>query len=383
MNTTVLNTALLDKAVFRRYLELPQPENKIMATYIWIDGTGENLRAKTRTVDQEPRSPNELSWWNFDGSSTGQAEGSNSDIYLKPVAIYKDPFMLGRNKLVMCETYKYNKEPTATNKRLSCEEAMNAARDQHPWFGLEQEYTLLDRDGWPFGWPKGGFPHPQGPYYCGVGACQALGRDIVEAHYKACLYAGINVSGTNAESMPSQWEYQVGPCEGIEAGDQLWVSRYLLLRIAEEFGVQVSFDPKPIVGDWNGAGCHCNFSTEVMRQPNGIVAINDAIKLLQTQHTAHIQRYGRNNERRLTGRHETANINICTTGIANRYVSVRVPRQVAEDKCGYLEDRRPASNCDPYDVTDALVRTLCLCNKEVPGNVDEQEEAVPNREAAE
>ena len=147
---------------------------------------------------------------------------------------------------------------------------MRAAADQHPWFGLEQEYTFLDRDGWPFGWPKGGFPHPQGPYYCGVGATQALGRDIVEAHYKACLYAGINISGTNAEVMPAQWEYQVGPSEGIDAGDQLWVSRYLLVRIAEEFGVRVSFDPKPIPGDWNGAGCHTNFSTVKMREPNGI-----------------------------------------------------------------------------------------------------------------
>ncbi|CAF4246743.1 unnamed protein product [Adineta steineri] len=349
-----------------------------MATYIWIDGTGENLRAKTRTVDQEPRSPNELSWWNFDGSSTGQAEGSNSDIYLKPVAIFKDPFMLGSNKLVMCETYTSDKEPTATNKRLSCERAMKAARNEHPWFGLEQEYTLLDRDGWPFGWPKGGFPHPQGPYYCGVGACQALGRDIVEAHYKACLYAGINVSGTNAESMPAQWEYQVGPCEGVEASDQLWVSRYLLLRIAEEFGVEVSFDPKPMGGDWNGAGCHANFSTKIMREPNGIVAINDAIKLLEARHNTHIQRYGKHNERRLTGRHETANINEFNVGIGNRCTSIRIPRQVDDEKCGYLEDRRPASNCDPYDVTDIIVRTICLGEKDSTATVHESEDRVSN-----
>ena len=288
-NPMFTNSAAMDKSVLRRYLELPQPDNKVMATYIWIDGTGENLRGKTRTIDSEPKSPSDLPWWNFDGSSTGQAEGSNSDIYLKPVAIFKDPFTLGRNKLVMCETYKYNKEPTrqqnqfiseyilriitfrlASNKRYECEKTMTAATTQYPWFGIEQEYTLLDRDGWPFGWPKGGFPHPQGPYYCGVGASQALGRDIEEAHYKACLYAGINISGTNAEVMPAQWEYQVGPCEGIAAGDQLWMSRYLLLRIAEEFGVQVSFNPKPIPGDWNGAGCHTNFSTKAMREPNGI-----------------------------------------------------------------------------------------------------------------
>lgn len=147
---------------------------------------------------------------------------------------------------------------------------MSLAKDDKPLFGLEQEYTLMDRDGWPFGWPKGGYPQPQGPYYCGIGACLALGRDLVEAHYKACLYAGVNIRGTNAEVMPAQWEYQVGPCEGIDAGDQLWMSRYLLMRIAEEFGIQVSFDPKPISGDWNGAGCHTNFSTLKMREDNGI-----------------------------------------------------------------------------------------------------------------
>ncbi|CAM4887502.1 unnamed protein product [Rotaria socialis] len=364
MNPIFNNTGGLDKAVLNRYLALPQPDNKVMVTYIWIDGTGENVRAKTRTLDQEPKSPADIPWWNFDGSSTGQAEGSNSDIYLKPVSIFNDPFMLGKNKLVMCETYKYNKEPTATNKRASCAEAMKAVADQQPWFGIEQEYTLLDRDGWPFGWPKGGFPHPQGPYYCGVGACEALGRDIVEAHYKACLYTGVNISGTNAEVMPAQWEYQVGPSVGIDAGDQLWISRYLLLRIAEEFGVQVSFNPKPIPGDWNGAGCHTNFSTLAMREPNGIQAIDEAISKLKLRHKTHIGVYGKGNERRLTGRHETANINQFNAGIANRGASIRIPRQVGEDKCGYLEDRRPASNCDPYAVTDIIVRTVCLNEKD-------------------
>ena len=194
-----------------------QPENKVMINYIWIDDTGANLRSKTQIIDREPNSPDELPWLHF--------EGSNSNSCLKPVAIFNDPFMLGRNKLVMCKTCKYHKE--ATNHRIIC----------------EQEYTLLDRDGWPFGWPKGGFPHPQGPYYCGVGASRALGRNIEEAHYKACLYAGINISGTNAEVIPARWKYRIEPCEGIDATNQLWISRYLLLRIAEEFGVQVSFNP--------------------------------------------------------------------------------------------------------------------------------------------
>merc|ERR1712244_63590 len=240
----------LDKTVMDRYLALGVKDcGKTQAMYVWIDGTGENLRAKTRTLDFVPKDPKELPIWNFDGSSTGQAEGSNSDVYLYPVAMYKDPFRLGDDKLVLCETYKYNKKPPETNHRKSCNQAMERCKAEKPWFGIEQEYTLLDQDGHPFGWPKNGFPGPQGPYYCGVGADKVYGRDIVEAHYRACLYAGIRISGTNAEVMPAQWEFQVGPTLGINMGDDLWLARYLLIRVAEEFGVVVSFDPKPMQGD--------------------------------------------------------------------------------------------------------------------------------------
>nr|MBO0672096.1 glutamine synthetase [Acinetobacter baumannii] len=214
------------------------------------------------------------------------------------------------------------------------------------------------------GWPKNGFPGPQGPYYCGVGTNKVFGREVVEAHYRACLYAGINIAGTNAEVMPAQWEFQVGPCEGITIGDDLWMARFLLHRVAEDFDVVVSFDPKPIPGDWNGAGNHTNFSTKAMREENGIKAIEDAIERLRINHKRHIMAYdpkqGKDNERRLTGKHETSSIHDFSAGIANRGASIRIPRQVAEEKMGYLEDRRPSSNCDPYVVSEALVRTICL-----------------------
>lgn len=356
--------SLLDKNVTAGYLTLPQPDSGVQVMYIWIDGSGEHLRCKTRTVDFIPKAAEELPIWNFDGSSTGQAEGSNSDVFLYPVALFDCPFRRGNNKIVMCETYKYNRTPTETNYRHSCKKVMVQAKDEHPWFGIEQEYTLLDRDGRPFGWPKLGFPGPQGPYYCGVGADKVLGRDVLEAHYRACLYAGVKIAGTNTEVMPAQFEFQVGPCEGIEMGDHLWMARFLLHRVAEDFGVVVSLDPKPMPGDWNGAGAHCNFSTEPMRKPGGLKLIEEAIEKLSKNHERHIRAYdprdGRDNERRLTGRHETSSIHDFSAGVANRGASVRIPRQVGEDGYGYMEDRRPASNCDPYRVTEQIVRTTML-----------------------
>jgi len=358
--------AATDKAVLNKYLALEQG-NRVQALYIWIDGSGEGLRSKTKTLESVPKSVADLPVWNYDGSSCYQAEGSNSDTYLHPVKIYPDPFRGGHNIMVMCETYKYNKEPTETNHRKACNEVMQKAAGQHPWFGIEQEYTLLGQDGHPFGWPKNGFPGPQGPYYCAVGAGNVYGRDIVEAHYRACLYAGIKISGTNAEVMPSQWEFQVGPTEGIDMGDDLWVSRYILQRVGEDFGVVVTFDPKPMTGDWNGAGAHTNFSTDAMRVAGGMAAIEAAIEQLSKHHVRHIKAYdpkeGKDNERRLTGAHETSSIHDFSAGVANRGCSIRIPREVAEQGYGYLEDRRPSSNCDPYSVSSTAQHcTATKCN---------------------
>merc|ERR1719342_1145926 len=352
-----------DKNLDQKYLELDQC-GRVQVLYIWIDGTGEGIRCKTKTLDKAPKSLEDLPILNYDGSSTYQAEGSNSDTYLYPCKIYRDPFRGAPNIMVMCDTYKYNKEPTDTNHRKACKEVMEKAKATHPWFGMEQEYTLLDVDGHPLGWPKNGFPGPQGPYYCGVGAGKVFGRDIVEAHYRACLYAGIRVSGENAEVMPAQWEFQVGPTEGIHMGDDLWVARYLLHKVAEEFNVVVSFDPKPMAGDWNGAGAHTNFSTEAMRRPGGMKVIEAAIDKLSKRHVKHIKAYdpneGKDNERRLTGLHETSSIHDFSAGVANRGCSIRIPRDVAEQGFGYLEDRRPSSNCDPYQVTRVIVESICL-----------------------
>lgn len=356
----------LGRPTIDQFLGIPPHPTKCQATYVWIDGTGENLRCKTRTLEKKPQKIADYPIWNYDGSSTGQATGKDSDRYLKVVAEYRDPFLQGQNTLVLCETYDHLMKPTATNHRFKCKEIMDRVAAHRPMFGIEQEYLLLDRDGYPLGWPKHGFPAPQGPYYCGVGANKVVGREIIETHYRACLAAGIEIAGTNAEVTPGQWEFQIGICEGIDMGDQLWMARFLLHRVAEQFGVIVSIDPKPQVttGDWNGAGCHTNFSTNAMRKEDGLKAIRDACDKLSKTHVEDMKLYdpngGRDNLRRLTGRHETSSVDQFTYGVANRGCSVRIPRQVEAEKKGYLEDRRPASNCDPYVVTASICRSTLL-----------------------
>ncbi|XP_077247100.1 glutamine synthetase nodule isozyme-like [Tasmannia lanceolata] len=344
-------------------LHLSDSTENVIAEYIWIGGSGKDLRSKARTLPELVPDPHALPKWNFDGSSTGQAPGEDGEIILYPQAIFRDPFRRGKNILVMCDAYTPSGEAIPTNKRFNATKIFSHPDvvAEEPWYGIEQEYTILQKDiRWPIGWPVGGFPPPQGPYYCGVGAEKAFGRDIANAHYKACVYAGINISGINGEVMPGQWEFQVGPVVGISAADELWVARYILERITEIAGVVLSFDPKPIEGDWNGAGAHTNFSTKSMRYDGGIDVIKNAIKKLSLWHKEHISEYGEDNERRLTGRHETADINTFSWGVGNRGASIRVSRDTEKAGKGYFEDRRPASNMDPYVVTSMIAETTIL-----------------------
>ncbi|CAK9203119.1 unnamed protein product [Sphagnum troendelagicum] len=340
---------------------------EIIAEYIWIGGSGTDLRSKARTLPGPVTDPLELPKWNYDGSSTGQAPGEDSEVILYPQAIFKDPFRRGNNILVICDAYTPQGDAIPTNKRAGAADIFSKKEvaEEETWFGLEQEYTLLQKDvNWPLGFPLGGFPPPQGPYYCGIGAEKAFGRDLVNAHYKACLYAGIQISGVNGEVMPGQWEFQVGPALGISAADQLWAARYILERITEIAGVVLSLDPKPIEGDWNGAGCHTNYSTKSMREEGGYAIIVEAINKLGLRHKEHIASYGEGNERRLTGRLETADINSFSWGVANRGASIRVGRDTKKEGKGYFEDRRPASNMDPYVVTSMIANTTILWKPE-------------------
>ncbi|KAK7131352.1 hypothetical protein R3I94_016479 [Phoxinus phoxinus] len=357
----VSESSHLNKFLRQRYLSLPQGDF-CQVTYIWINGCGLDLCSKTRTMDSEPKVIADIPEWDF------CQRGTFAEMLLAPVYMFRDPFLLDPNKLVLCEVLKQTREPADLNHRNSCNKIMKMVKDLHPWFGMEQEYTLLGVDGHPYGWPRLGYPKPQGLYYCSVGADRAFGRDIVDCHYKACLYAGIKICGTNAEVMPSQWEFQVGPCEGIEMGDHLWMARFLLHRVCEDFGVVATLDPKPMTGDWNGAGCHINVSTMQMREEGGIEHIVKAIEKLSKRHAEHIQVYdphgGEDNKRRLSGFHPFSSITDFSAGVANRRASVRIPLHVAQKKCGYFEDRRPSANCDPYAVTCAMARTCMLEEEE-------------------
>lgn len=245
---------------------------------------------------------------------------------------------------------------------------MTEAANDKPQFGIEQEYAIYVTKGStskvPLGWPEGGFPARQGQYYSSIGAGSAFGRELVEAHQRACSYAGLNYAGLNAETLPAQWEFQIGICDGLDIGDELLMGRYLLHRCGEFFGFEVSFDPKPIDGDWSGSGGHINFSTERMRTPTiGVKEIEDAIKLLAPRHKEHIELYGEGNERRLVGAFETPDMDVFSWGLGSRTTSVRVPNHVVRASAGYFEDRRPAANIDPYLATSILVDTICLNSK--------------------
>lgn len=322
--------------------------------YIWLDGykPEANLRSKTRIISgkEEPSLKN-LPLWSYDGSSTQQAEGSSSDCVLKPVKVIKDA---GRENgyLVMCEVLNADLTPHITNVRAKYEDALDF------WFGFEQEYVIT-KNGLPLGFPTEGYPAPQGRYYCGIGTKNVVARDFVEEHLDLCLACGLNITGINAEVMVGQWEFQLLGKSAKAAADDLWLARYLLLRVAEKHGLEIELHPKPVKGDWNGSGMHANFSNEQMRSVGGEAYFKNILKNLDITHEDHIANYGSMNHERLTGLHETQSIDQFSYGVADRGASIRIPITTVEnDWKGYLEDRRPASNACPYLITSKIVETV-------------------------
>lgn len=324
--------------------------------YIWLDGyyPTQSLRSKTKVIADFSGDVADAPQWSFDGSSTLQAPGGSSDCLLQPVACYPDPDRRD-GYLVMCEVLNPDHTPHETNGRATIED-----EDSDFWFGFEQEYTLWDpRTSKPLGFPQDGYPAPQGPYYCSVGARKAVGRQIVEAHLDACLDAGLDIQGINAEVLMGQWEFQVFSKGAKAAGDQVWLARYLLERTAEKFDVSINWHCKPVKGDWNGSGMHANFSNSVLRNCGSQKVFEAICRAFEPRMKEHIDVYGADNHMRLTGLHETQSIDRFSFGVSDRGASIRIPIGAVENGWkGWLEDRRPASNADPYKVAAAIIKTV-------------------------
>jgi len=332
--------------------------------YLWLDGykPTANLRSKTKIIelDNYDGKLDPLPEWNFDGSSTRQADGHFSEIVLKPKRVYPDP---GRSNayLVVAECYNPDATPHETNTRHTIKDNGN----DDFWFGFEQEYVLMNDSGRPIGFPSGGYPEPQGPYYCSVGYQNNAGREIAEEHLEMCLSAGLGITGINAEVMLGQWEFQCFG-KGLKAADDILVARYLLYRITEKHGVRLELHPKPITGDWNGSGMHANFSWSYLRETGGKEYLDKILAGFEKNHKEHLDDYGADNELRLTGEHETASFEKFSYGVGDRGASIRIPIFTVQDNYkGYLEDRRPSSNADPYKIVSRIIKTV----KEVDNNI--------------
>jgi len=330
--------------------------SKTKLEYIWLDGykPTQSLRGKTRIEKDFGGTLEDCPMWSFDGSSTEQAEGGSSDCLLKPVCLRQDP---GRKNawLVMCEVLNADGTPHESNGR-----ALIQDDDNDFWFGFEQEYFLFDMEtNKPLGFPVNGYPGPQGPYYCSVGAQNSFGREIVEEHLDMCLEAGLNVEGINGEVATGQWEFQCFSKGAAEAGDEIWLARYLLERIGEKYGVYINWHCKPIKGDWNGSGMHANFSNSALREAGKKEVYDHICQAFEPRIKEHVEVYGADNDQRLTGLHETQSIEKFSYGVSDRGASIRIPIATAQDGWkGYLEDRRPASNADPYRVAARVVNTV-------------------------
>ncbi len=330
--------------------------SKSKLEYIWLDGSypTQELRSKTKVVTDFSGKLEDAPMWSFDGSSTQQAEGGSSDCLLKPVAIFDDPSRKNAY-VIMTEVLNADGSPHSTNARATIDDD-----DNDFWFGFEQEYFLWDPETHlPLGFPTSGYPAPQGPYYCGVGAKAAFGREIIEEHLDLCLDAGLNVEGINAEVAAGQWEFQTFAKGAKHAGDETWIGRYLLERVAEKYGLEINWHPKPITGDWNGSGMHANFSNTLLRTAGSKDVYDKICASFEPYVDEHIAVYGAENDQRLTGAHETQSIDKFSYGISDRGASMRIPIATVENGWkGWLEDRRPASNADPYKVAARIIKTV-------------------------
>lgn len=341
---------------------------KVILEYVWLDAK-QKFRTKVKIVDEihHYNSTDSKHWsknapmWNYDGSSTGQAEGHDSEILLKPYLAVYSPYDEKTPKFyVFCESLNKDGTPAEGNTRHTCVKyfEQDRVKESDPIFGMEQEFYVL-KDGKPLVWSDN--PEPQGDYYCGVGH-QSIGRGRAFLEEMTNIINDddlkLNITGTNMEVGPGQMEVQL--CEhGLEAADKMLVMRFFMIIEAEARDLEVDFTPKPSIlsgPEWNGSGCHVNFSTKEMREDgesplSAVLAMANALQNLKDNHSSQVQYLGsENNRKRLTGENETSSYDTFTYGVAHRGASARIPRQCVKDLKGYIEDRRPGSDMDPYVV---------------------------------
>ena len=333
---------------------------KVVLEYVWLDGykPEPNLRSKVKIVEYESIKNlkiEDFPIWNFDGSSTNQAETGKSDCLLKPVRFYKSKdFPLEKSVIyVFCEVMDSDNIPHKSNYRSTLNE-----EQEDLWFGFEQEYFIYNETGGNVLGHDRRQLEGQGKYYCGVGH-NVVGRDFVEEHLNICLNHKIDITGTNAEVALGQWEYQVFSKGKLKGGDDLWMSRYFLYKISEKYGYHIELHPKPLIyGEWNGSGLHTNFSNDRMRNKGGYDYFLSIFNSFGSRHREHIKAYGSNNDLRLTGDFETQSIDTFSWGVSDRGASIRVPQDTAKEWKGYVEDRRPGSNANPYKIIKEIVTSL-------------------------
>lgn len=335
---------------------------KTKLEYVWLDGyePEPNLRSKVKIVDETITKIEDVPLWNFDGSSTKQAEGSKSDCILKPVRLYFNNKVSEKYSTiyVLCEVMNSDMTPHTSNHRN-----LLGNEESDFWVGFEQEYFIREGKNKPILGFGNGFPEPQGKYYCGVGA-NALGRNLVEEHLELCLDLDIEITGTNAEVAIGQWEFQVFAKGNLKSCDDLWMSRYLLDKLSEKYGYHIEYHPKPLGNtDWNGSGLHTNFSNEIMRNEGGKEYFHALFNAFELRHEVHIENYGSDNNLRLTGKHETQSIHKFSWGVSDRGASIRVRQKTSESWKGYIEDRRPASNGNPYQIIKVIIDAIKMAEQ--------------------
>ena len=361
----------------------PQIEN-VKIEYIWLDGNSpSNIRSKVKyqkmniSAIQEQTIMRMIPHAYFDGSSTNQAITNNSDCALRPVKVIPSPFDPPSNTgqiiswIALCEVYDENDNPHPTNSRKILQQSVSDAQEtaKQMIIGFEQEYVMIDsKTQLPLGWSdyEKSTPSSQGKYYCGVGSDTTKGRKLADTHAMLCNKVGISIHGTNAEVMLSQWEYQTSPKPVLVAADEVIISRFILQRIAEDMNVSISYEPKLVEGDWNGSGGHINFSTDYMRRESDLPYLTLLCASMEKYHEESMQYYGVGNDKRLTGEYETSSMESFSWGECDRTASIRIPLSTIKNNGrGYLEDRRPAANIDPYQAFNHLLNSISKINEEI------------------